>query len=340
MKTTSANPDFLPRPLADFALIYWPTFKSTEGLEQSHVVHNANPLVNHREFLIDGFARVLPLQKMIVAAAGVDPNLSVPRVMQDFQRVAATSLPDAIRAANLAVIQTLLPGIQDGNADGFPLPTWPDQFFLTCTMTPVSRVPPMSTEVLYNWPAKSQRTRMFDSENQSVTDIQIVKGTAYVTERFADGTNTQQKPPFSLGVPRPDWAQTTGKICAVIHDNPDLSPGTVTRIFSSPIDDPHQLWSWYATGDVPVTFCQTNPPPEEGAGLAMAEYYSSLQITDLIDPNTFFVEAGEQPTKMGPTTWTRAALMSSWNLLAKLCIRAVAALWGGYPAGGEKSFKS
>jgi hypothetical protein len=73
-----------------------------------------------------------------------------------------------------------------------------------------------------------------------------------------------------------------------IKDNPQLSPGTVIRCFSAPIDEPDQFWIWCKAGDVPIVFCQTRPPASEGTNLALAEY-SAFQVTDLIDPDTFDV---------------------------------------------------
>lgn len=188
-------------------------------------------------------------------------------------------------------LSTLIPGLSPGNG-GLPLPVWPQQFFMTCTMTPVNNPTPLSTEMTYNWPAESQRTRMFDPPKQgapqTVTDAELIGSKTWIFSRSANG-DFKCGTELDFGPTSPTWATTGGgKIMYTITNNPKLSPGTVTRCFCAPIDEPGQFWIWYKAGDIPVVFCQTRPPAQEGTNLALADY-SSFQVTDLIDPDTFDV---------------------------------------------------
>jgi len=190
------------------------------------------------------------------------------------------------RAKNIKKLSELIPGLQPGSG-GLPLPRWPDEFFMSCTMTPVNRPKPMSTEVTYKWASKSQRTRMFMSDQQSADDAALFGGNTHILTRFADGTWKRMTDIPKLGPPRPDWATAgQGKIAATITNNPVLSPNTVTRIFSCPVNPPYQFWIWYSTDDTPVVFMQTAPKVEEGTSLALADY-KMMQLTTLVDPHTF-----------------------------------------------------
>lgn len=193
---------------------------------------------------------------------------------------------------SLGSISDLIPGLIKGSG-GQALPVWPNQFFMTCTMSPVNRGTPLSTEMTYNWLAKSQRTRMFAFPEsyppQSVIDAQLIRSKTWIFPRNADGTFTCDKTPLSFGPVGPNWAtQGGGKIHYIIKNNPQLSPNTLTICFSAPINPPGQFWIWYKTGDLPVVFCQTQPKSQEGTNLALADY-NSFQMTNLIDPDTFNV---------------------------------------------------
>ena len=189
---------------------------------------------------------------------------------------------------NLNSASNLIPGFKFGDG-GLPLPTWPEQFFMTCTMTPINRATPLSTEVTYDWPKQSQRTRMFGLDpSQQAMDCQLVNKEGQIFWRFENG-DYQKIGSVPFGPPYPDWAKVGGgKIIATITDNPVLSPNTVTRIFNAPINPPLQFWIWYSDNDTPVVFMHTAPKYEQGTNLALADY-KIAQTTPLIDPRTFDV---------------------------------------------------
>ncbi|KAH0548205.1 hypothetical protein GP486_008078 [Trichoglossum hirsutum] len=201
------------------------------------------------------------------------------------------------RQANLKNLDKLVPGLSPGSG-GLPLPVFPSQFFMTCTMTAVNAPDPMSTEVLYDWTAKLQRTRMFTFDQQSAVDAVLttdpsfasghVPGTTYLIQRYPDGTYKCDPPIPKIGPPPPDWAASDNAvIVATITDNPQLSPNMTTRIFHCPFDNTtqSQFWIWYSnqySNDTPVVFMQTLPPAGVGTNLALADYQRQ-QTTPLID---------------------------------------------------------
>jgi hypothetical protein len=200
------------------------------------------------------------------------------------------------RSSNIEIVQTLIPGLTPGT-DGLPLPIWPDTFFMTCIMTPVNRVIPMSTEVLYNWQTIDLRTRMFNADQQSAIDAVENSVGTYQINRLADGScSTDGDPLAGLGPPQPTWATSGGgDIVATIIDNPDFCPGYTTRIFRELMDEEHgrQFWIWYSNSDqdirdTPVVFMETAPPAQEGTSLALADYWE-MELTQLVDPVSYTV---------------------------------------------------
>ncbi|KAI5209251.1 hypothetical protein AUEXF2481DRAFT_27894 [Aureobasidium subglaciale EXF-2481] len=270
MNSTEDNGDKVPI-LGQFAFIYWPHFRAVATNDVGVTVSNFEQQdVEQQDPQVLGIMAsdddILSKTVSILSKAGVSSE-------------------------DLKDVSTLIPGLSPGDG-GLPLPVWPEQFFMTCTMTPVNASTPLSTEMTYDWPAKSQRTRMFNpieaGQPQNVTDADLIDSTTWIFSRNADGTfKCGTKLPF--GPTSPTWATAgSGKIMYTIRDNPQLSPDTVTRCFCAPIHEPGQFWIWYKTGDVPVVFCQTRPPAAEGTNLALADY-SAFQVTDLVDPHTFDV---------------------------------------------------
>jgi hypothetical protein len=225
----------------------------------------------------------------------------------------------AVRQANLDMLPQLVPGLSPGSG-GLNLPVWPNQFFMTCTMTAINAGDPMSTEVLYDYtdnPSQSppspqlQRTRMFSWDGTNATDAILTQdastanlghepGTTYLITRYANGSFACQPPIKDIGPVPPNWAaQNEAVIVATITNNPQLSPGGITtRIFNCPFyPDPSQgqsqFWIWYSNAggrDTPVIFCQTLPPASVGTNLALADY-NVMQTTSLVDKVSFTVPA-------------------------------------------------
>lgn len=200
----------------------------------------------------------------------------------------------AERTSNIETIQGLIPGLQPGS-DGLPLPVWPNVFYMTCIMTPVNRPTPMSTEVLYSWPTVELRTRMFQADQQSTIDAVENKIGTFQIKRFAKGSCSMHGDPYTgLGPPKPAWASAgSGRIVATITNNPDLSPNSITRIFSEQMDETRQFWIWYSNynpkiSDTPVVFMETAPPMSEGTSLALADY-KVMELTPLVDQISFTV---------------------------------------------------
>ncbi|KAI4760906.1 hypothetical protein E4T52_07036 [Aureobasidium sp. EXF-3400] len=270
MNSTEENLDKVP-VLGEFAFIYWPSFQAVATDDVGATLFEfEQQSAKHQDSGVADFM------------ASTDTVLS---------RAIAVLSQSGTASQETRDVSTLITGLSAGD-DGLPLPVWPEQFFMTCTMTPVNRPTPLSTEMTYDWPAESQRTRMFDpltqGQPQKVTDAELKDSETWIFSRSADGT-FQCETSLPFGPTSPTWAtKGGGKTMYTIKDNPQLSPGTVTRCFSAPIDEPGQFWIWYKTGDVPVVFCQTRPPASEGTNLALADY-SAFQVTDLIDPDTFDV---------------------------------------------------
>jgi hypothetical protein len=223
---------------------------------------------------------------MLIGIIVYTDGKTIPQHLLELSKSISHFSPESLRR-NLQVVQTLIPGLTAGSS-GLPLPIWPDHFFMTCTMTPVNRATPMSTEVLYDWPNTDQRTRMFNGDQQSVIDATLTGSMTYQIQRFADG-RYRCLSPIDLGPPNPAWATSGGGvIVATIKDNQMLSPGLTTRIFTCPMPDNRQFWIWYSDGDTPVVFMETAPPIDEGTSLALADY-QCMEKTSLVDMSSFDV---------------------------------------------------
>ncbi|RYP23163.1 hypothetical protein DL765_001248 [Monosporascus sp. GIB2] len=290
MNSIDSNPDNIP-VLQDFAFINWPTF--TPG--------------RHRDLQNEDLTGVDDLpQSASLTSFHFDGSVAqILGTLVLLDKAGLLGTTDKQRKANLAKFSQLVPGLSPGS-DGLPIPRWPSRFFMTCTMTAINDPSPMSTEVLYDWPSRLQRTRMFNWNQASCVDavlttvlpqspnLQHVPGTTYIIWRNADGKFKCGKPIQGIGPPPPDWAaQDNAEIVATIKNNPQLSPNATTRIFRCPFDttSQSQFWIWYSdryATDTPVVFMQTLPPPSVGTNLALADYWR-MQTTPLVDPVSFNV---------------------------------------------------
>ncbi|KAI9859033.1 MAG: NHL repeat-containing protein 3 [Trichoglossum hirsutum] len=293
MNSIDTNPNKLPI-LEDFAFINWPTFTASNSTHPRH--QEETPTESHE----------LPDSASLTA---LKDDTSVAQVLAKLVQAdehGRLPITPEQRQANLGKLGDLVPGLSPGSG-GLPLPVFPSEFFMTCTMTAVNAPNPMSTEVLYNWPTKLQRTRMFDFDQASSVDAVLttdpsfvglghVPGTTYLIQRYADPDRTFKcDPPIpKIGPPSPDWAaQSQAQIVATIKNNPQLSPGATTRIFHCSFGDASQsqFWIWYSNrhaSDTPVVFMQTLPPANVGTNLALADY-QRMQTTPLIDMVSFSV---------------------------------------------------
>lgn len=281
----NSNPNKLPL-LGDYAFIYWPyvTPRNNRIPEIERVLADIGGRGESKQNLTSEFIYLFSSRGMLKLSTLVDPSYG-PSLLKDLIRSEGEFDPVEIQQ-NFEAASTLIPGFKFGNLD-LKLPVWPQQFFMNCTMTPINRATPLSTEVTYDWPTMSQRTRMFEAPVQPVIDCQLFNQTAHIFRRFEDGSYKRMADIPGIGPARPDWATAgDGEIVATITNNPVLSPDTVTRIFHNPVNPPYQFWIWYSTNDTPVVFMQTAPTVDEGTSLALADY-KELQPTGLIDPHTF-----------------------------------------------------
>jgi hypothetical protein len=162
---------------------------------------------------------------------------------------------------------------------GEPLPRWPERAALSALMTtPNIEDRPMPTEVLYDWPRKLQRTRLFERQNADLFAVEALldeKG-GYAIDRASGGRTA-----CAAGLPglvRPNWPETGGCSCeAAIGANTPLTPYGPVRILVCRMAAPRVLWSWFAESGRPQVFMQTFAPGDDTYGmLALADYYSWL----------------------------------------------------------------
>ncbi len=178
----------------------------------------------------------------------------------------------------------------------FLFPDWPVFFHMTSTMIPVTlnNGEPLPAQVIYDWERKSQRTIMCELSQAYNANMTPDKTYIYY-ENLANHSIQCDSAVLSFGPPRPNWMTQDDCICkGIIKNNPSLSPYPDTFIAVCPVSEGRVFWTWFAHKDkhfLPLLFFETETPPEEGTGLALADYHTIYQGTVMIDLEDFEVPA-------------------------------------------------
>ena len=172
------------------------------------------------------------------------------------------------------------------------LPSWPQDFYMTVTMLPVlpGLENPLPTSVVYDWQRQSQRTIMC-KHSQSYNAYLIVNNTYILNRELGNGT-IQCLSDLKFGPVSPNWmAKDNCKCMGTVTDNLDLSPWHFTAMVTCPLIGDRVFWAWFTnnTGYTPLLFVETLTPPEEGTGLALADYHNFYSKDILIDLHEFSV---------------------------------------------------
>ena len=172
------------------------------------------------------------------------------------------------------------------------LPSWPQDFYTTVTMLPVlpGLENPLPTSMVYDWQRQSQRTIMC-KHSQSYNAYLIINNTYILNQELGNGT-IQCLSDLKFGPVSPNWmAKDNCKCMGTVTDNLDLSPWHFTAMVTCPLIGDRVFWAWFTnnTGYSPLLFVETLTPPEEGTGLALADYHNFYSKDILIDLHDFSV---------------------------------------------------
>lgn len=172
------------------------------------------------------------------------------------------------------------------------LPSWPEHFYMTVTMLPVLRNSgnPFPTAVVYDWQEQSQHTTL--CEPHKTYNAYLIHNKTYIVEQSLTNGTVKCHYPLNFGPPVPDWmTKDNCKCMGTITDNPALSPWHFTALTVCPIEEKRVFWAWFTTdrGYSPLLFLETLTPPEEGTGLALADYHEFYSSDILIETHDFEV---------------------------------------------------
>ena len=179
------------------------------------------------------------------------------------------------------------------------LPSWPEHFYLTVTMIPVLQNydNPFPTSVVYDWQVESQRTTM--CEPDATYDAYLIHNNTYITQQSLKNGTVSCISHFNFGPPVPNWMDKDKCKCmGTITSNAAISPWNLTYIVVCPLEKSRVFWAWFTTdaGYRPLLFMETQSPPNEGTGLALADYHDFYSNEILIDMHAF-----EVPSKCNGT---------------------------------------
>jgi len=174
-----------------------------------------------------------------------------------------------------------------------PLPRWPDRLAITGLMTPWDADHnPSGTEVLYDWSARAQRTRVFPREAGRPVQEALLVGTRGfdVSRSRASGPVCHAVLPGAI---RPDWPSRGPCSCeAMITQKTPLTPLGATRIFTCPLASPRAAWAWYAMDGRPTSFAVTALRGDQGAGL-----FATLDYRDWLPDHAIPHSAFDRPAQ-------------------------------------------
>lgn len=154
-----------------------------------------------------------------------------------------------------ACIQELIPGLYFPTEPVDP-PVWNNRQFLTSISTQTIHLPPLPTQVYYDWEKEHMLTRFFLPDNAGTDDAILTPGQTVMVQRTPDGHHKCLKK-LPVGLPYPDWVQRDGGVCkGILVNNPQLSPNRVTHIFGMHSVPPRVFWIWYTPTNQPILFVE------------------------------------------------------------------------------------
>lgn len=180
----------------------------------------------------------------------------------------------------------------NGCADVTILPSWPQRFYMTVTMLPVlpGLENPLPTSVVYDWQRQSQCTMM--CEPSLIYNAYLIINNTYILNQDLGNGTIECLSDLKFGPIKPNWMTLDNCKCmGTITENFTLSPWHFTAIATCPLIGDRVFWAWFTndTGYSPLLFAETLTPPDEGTGLAMADYHRFYSKDILIDLQDFEV---------------------------------------------------
>jgi hypothetical protein len=235
----------------------------------------------------------------VAAACGRTARALAPNAAQGLRdRIAAMARAPA-RADEQ--IELLMPELAACPAT--PLPRWTDRLAMTGMMTPWDAdKTPSGTEVLYDWSARAQRTRLFPREaGRPMREALLLGGHGFnVADSRASGPVCTAVLPGTI---RPDWASRGHCSCeAMITRKTPLTPYGATRIFTCPLASPRAAWAWYAMDGRPISFAVTALPGDQGSAL-----FAVLDYRDWLPDHAIPHSAFDPPAQCPANVPARAA---------------------------------
>ena len=174
------------------------------------------------------------------------------------------------------------------------LPSWPNYFHMTATMTPVvlNNAYPFPTQVIYDWEIESQHTIMCEASQQQTYNAYLIHNNTYALNRNLDTMEVECLSHLNFGPPKPNWMTLDSCQCkGTITDNSALTPWNNTIIAVCPVTEDRVFWTWFSddVGFAPLLFFETLTPADEGTGLALADYHAMHKGSVLVDMQEFEV---------------------------------------------------
>ncbi len=261
----------------------WYVFKPDTKLPRRVVVPSPSsepPVIG--EYGMTNFASFAPLQETNLAKLR-DFCISHAKTAEAGPATTAKTARELMAIRNEAAekerpqrIAELIPGLSHNACTRMRPVRWPDQFFLTATISPIGyKWAPLPSVVYYDWKEAGGQVAIMHVPwavpPVRVTISALKKGIGYSIERTPNGAS--QCISDSPGLVRPDWMASAGCRCSgVLDHSPELSPDDVTQVLSCPIKEQGQrvMWNWYTTEGRPILFME---PGAMGNGVNIADYH-------------------------------------------------------------------
>ncbi|HXX08852.1 MAG TPA: hypothetical protein VEJ43_12390 [Pseudolabrys sp.] len=261
-----------PPVIGDYAITYFPTFKPLE----------ATNLTQLRDFCVANAKKT----NISAATAKTARDLIVPDANGEAER--------------LNRIQALIPGLTHQACSRTPPPRWPNQFFTTATISPISyQWSPYPSVVYYDWGEQATQVAVMHKTHASPLVPELISilknGIGYSLERMPNDRFVCMA--SNPGLVRPDWMAAAGCECkGVIERNPDFGPDESSQIRACPVKEkPNRVnWAWYTTQGRPILFME---PAAYGNGVNIADYH--LWIPGMKVPQTDLELPGQCSNPVG-----------------------------------------
>jgi hypothetical protein len=195
-------------------------------------------------------------------------------------------LSDKFNSRSILAHTSLIPGFTHSCKDISYFPaSWPNQFYMTATFLPVNKYNPLPTQVIYDWNARSQLTRMLMSPN--LYEAHLIGNHTAILVRHPSG-QVDCVGHLDFGMPNPQWMKTDMCKCVgSVASNYQLSSFNSTIIAICPLMNSRVFWTWYSASSEkdfrPILFFETSAPLGEGTDLAFGDYHSFYPDFLLID---------------------------------------------------------